>query len=400
MVVEAPAAAAAATGSPMSRPAQSPLQEGASPLLMAAIGGSGSSPHAGDELMDLLFDTPSVVGDEKRLQRILTHFGVSSEAGHVVATRSSPASAVIAAMQHHAGGSSGAVGGAGSSGAGSTHHVAGLLNGSSSDRSPGPPPGVGREPVTNAISVRDAGARSSTVLPGSSAPPPPVSSVPAPPLLVTAQAATSVGHAFAPHIPHMQPVVPGSSPSTGADILARSVLQPPAASSAIGSDHSSTLTVLRAGAEQSTGASSLGETSSAGDSSGKCLGCALADLRRVDTILSTSVDFWTSMELVIDVAVRRKEHSETLLMHASSRRALSKATHSLQDYMAFWQAFHFLCGRYAEALQGADLYAWLNLPEAEELQLLASGGADHSHGGTEQLVALQAPVGMWGRPLQ
>lgn len=93
----------------------------------------------------------------------------------------------------------------------------------------------------------------------------------------------------------------------------------------------------------------------------KCLGCALMELRAVDTILTQAVDFWTSMELVVDVVVRRKEHSETLLRHSTSARMLARATSSLQEYAAFWQAFAVLCGRYAESLSSEtrEMYGWL-----------------------------------------
>ena len=271
---------------------------------------SSTSPHAiGDELMELLFDTPSVVGDDKRLQRILTKLGVSSEAGHVVATRTTPASAVIAAMQQHAGAGS----------------VDAAVTGALLPSAPGiavAPSGLGRDAV------------------------PPHVAVPLGPALPEQH----VARAFGPVSVAPLAISPKAVPSVTTGSLGRAGNDGPVAS-----DEPS----------KGGGVSSIVPLSGIGDG-GKCLGCALADLRRVDLILSSSVGFWTSMELVIDVAVRRKEHSETLLLHASSRRALAKATSSLQDYMAFWQAFHFLCGRFAEALQLADLYAWLTAPEAEE----------------------------------
>lgn len=100
-------------------------------------------------------------------------------------------------------------------------------------------------------------------------------------------------------------------------------------------------------------------------SSHKCLGCALAELRRVDVILTEAIDFWTSMELVTDVVARRKEHSETLLKFSSSSRMIAKATASLKDYAVFWQAFAFLCGTYSDALavHTKEMYAWLLAPE-------------------------------------
>lgn len=277
---------------------------GGSPLMLGhAV--SSTSPHAiGDELMELLFDTPSVVGDDKRLQRILTKLGVSSEAGHVVATRTTPASAVIAAMQQHAGAGS----------------VDTSVTGALLPSAPGiavAPSGLGRDSVPPHVAV--------------------------PPALPEQQ----VARAFGPVSVAPLAISPKALPSVPTGGLGRDG------------------PVVPDELPKGGGASSIVPLSVIGDG-GKCLGCALADLRRVDLILTSSVGFWTSMELVIDVAVRRKEHSETLLLHASSRRALAKATSSLQDYMAFWQAFHFLCGRFAEAIQLADLYAWLTAPEAEE----------------------------------
>ena len=71
----------------------------------------------------------------------------------------------------------------------------------------------------------------------------------------------------------------------------------------------------------------------------------------MDLIFSQAVTFWSSMEFVVDVLLRRKEHSEVLLRTSQSARMIAKATASLADYAAFWQAFALLCGRYAEALQ-------------------------------------------------
>jgi hypothetical protein len=142
-----------------------------------------------------------------------------------------------------------------------------------------------------------------------------------------------------------------------------------------------------------------------------CLGCALADLRQVDLIFSKAVDFWGSMEFVVDVVVRRKEHSETLLRHSTSARMIAKATASLGDYMSFWQAFSLLCGRYADALGspgsgGASggggggggssvdgMYAWLGYSDAqldaEELALEHAAGAVQSQLGPQQQLLLR-----------
>lgn len=330
MASEPPALAARP---PDTTPTSPPLpsrssDSGNSPLLLTRPSPS-PLPHAGDELMEMLFDTPSVVGDDRRLQRILTRLGVSSEAGHVVATRSSPAAAVIAAMQQVAG--TGA-NGSGPSGFASVGGAAGAFVPSA--------PVVGhavpqsREP---AVPTRDTVPALAPAFPATAPP-----AAAAAPQLHLPWAAYGHGPVAGAPAQSISPKTAKAPPEqSGADSMSR------------GGDAGSLVTL----------------TSTLGDG-GKCLGCALADLRRVDVILTSSVDFWTSMELVIDVAVRRKEHSETLLLHASSRRALAKATSSLQDYMAFWQAFHFLCGRYAEALQIADLYGWLSSPEAEE---------EHSH---------------------
>jgi len=93
---------------------------------------------------------------------------------------------------------------------------------------------------------------------------------------------------------------------------------------------------------------------------GTCLGCALEGLRAVDSLLGSAVDFWTSMEVVIDVLVRRKEHSATLL-ESTSARLVAKALASLTDYAFFWRAFAVLAGRYGEAVHGAagPDYSWL-----------------------------------------
>ena len=101
-----------------------------------------------------------------------------------------------------------------------------------------------------------------------------------------------------------------------------------------------------------------------GNRSGACLACALQDLRQVDVILSQAVEFWASMELVIDVVVRRKEHSETLLAYSSSSRMMNKAITSLSEYQAFWQAFTYLCSRYEDSLSAEtrNMYSWLSTP--------------------------------------
>jgi hypothetical protein len=95
----------------------------------------------------------------------------------------------------------------------------------------------------------------------------------------------------------------------------------------------------------------------------KCLGCALDDLMAVDSMLTDAVGFWAHMELVIDLVIRRKELSETLLSATSSSQAMvTKTQATLHDYNTFWQVFKFLCDTYGLALQEqtVPMFAWLN----------------------------------------
>jgi hypothetical protein len=112
-------------------------------------------------------------------------------------------------------------------------------------------------------------------------------------------------------------------------------------------------------------AGSAGTPLSASPPPQKCLGCALDDLMAVDSMLTGAVGFWAHMEIVIDLIVRRKEHSETLLAATVSSQAMvTKTQASLSDYDTFWNVFVFLCDSYGKALleQTEPMFAWLSSP--------------------------------------
>lgn len=103
---------------------------------------------------------------------------------------------------------------------------------------------------------------------------------------------------------------------------------------------------------------------------GACLACALSQLQAVDSILMQAVDFWSSMELVIDAIVSRKVHSEMLFTYSTkSQSSKDKAERTILEYKAFWSAFTLLCGSYANALavETPNMYAWLSAPVAPQI---------------------------------
>jgi hypothetical protein len=103
-----------------------------------------------------------------------------------------------------------------------------------------------------------------------------------------------------------------------------------------------------------------------------CLGCALEDLRRVDSLLTLTVEFWSNMELLIDHLLRRKEASETLLiggvgpLEGSGGPGLSPEFSSLTEYASFWRVLAFLCDKYIQTSTAdvAELFGWLSEPQA------------------------------------
>jgi len=103
---------------------------------------------------------------------------------------------------------------------------------------------------------------------------------------------------------------------------------------------------------------------------GACLGCALAKLAAVDALLLGAVEFWTSMELLIDYVMTRKEAAETHLA-STSVHAARRAVEKFKDFSTFWAAFARLCGQYGEMLDSEDgglggMFAWLSVSAAEE----------------------------------
>jgi hypothetical protein len=96
------------------------------------------------------------------------------------------------------------------------------------------------------------------------------------------------------------------------------------------------------------------------------------------------VGFWAHMEIVIDLIVRRKEHSETLLAATvASQVMVLKTQASLTDYTTFWNVFAFLCDSYGKALmeQTEPMFAWLNTGTIE-------GGAPPPRGAAGGFFAL------------
>ena len=126
-----------------------------------------------------------------------------------------------------------------------------------------------------------------------------------------------------------------------------------------------------------------------------CLGCALEDLRRVDTLLTLAVDFWSNMELLIDHLLRRMESTETMLVGSmglagssgsgsgsgsSSSGAggggggagspptvsavLSPELSSLTEYASFWRVLAYLCEKYVQTSKAdmGELFGWLSEP--------------------------------------
>jgi hypothetical protein len=113
-----------------------------------------------------------------------------------------------------------------------------------------------------------------------------------------------------------------------------------------------------------------------------CLGCALEDLRRVDSLLSLAVDFWSNMELLIDHLLRSKEASETLLIggidveasrsggsgsgSGSGGSSVGPELSSLTEYASFWRVLAYLCEKYIQTSKAdvAELFGWLSEPQA------------------------------------
>ena len=95
-------------------------------------------------------------------------------------------------------------------------------------------------------------------------------------------------------------------------------------------------------------------------------------------MLTDAVGFWAHMEVVIDLIVRRKEHSETLLAATVASQAMvTKTQASLSDYNTFWNVFVFLCDSYGKALleQTEPMFAWLNTLEGAAHQRHQAAGA-------------------------
>eukprot|EP01138_Halocafeteria_seosinensis_P002850 gb/GECG01002911.1/.p1 GENE.gb/GECG01002911.1/~~gb/GECG01002911.1/.p1 ORF type:complete len:1327 (+),score=183.78 gb/GECG01002911.1/:1-3981(+) len=84
---------------------------------------------------------------------------------------------------------------------------------------------------------------------------------------------------------------------------------------------------------------------------GERLQNALEELQSVDDLLSNCVDFWSSMELIVDVVVQRKEHSEVLLKHATTEPMIERAMERMSSYRGFWECFRSLCEKYADTLE-------------------------------------------------
>lgn len=150
----------------------------------------------------------------------------------------------------------------------------------------------------------------------------------------------------------------------------------------------------------------LPSSSSSSSPSHACLSCALAKLQDVDSVLCQAVEFWARLYLVLDVAVRRREHSELLLRHTRNHRTAERALASLSDYHSFWQAFVYLCGRYAEVAAGEATvsYAWLlrAVTAPAPLALTAGPGMGGGGGGMAALAgpnAGAASAAMPSRPL-
>jgi len=92
------------------------------------------------------------------------------------------------------------------------------------------------------------------------------------------------------------------------------------------------------------------------------LGCALEDLRRVDSLLTLAVEFWSNMELVLDHLLRRKEASETLLTGGGDSRGVSPDLSCLTEYVSFWRVFAYLCEKYTQTAKAdaPELFGWLS----------------------------------------
>ena len=88
---------------------------------------------------------------------------------------------------------------------------------------------------------------------------------------------------------------------------------------------------------------------------------ALQELRDVDGLLTDCVDFWSSMEVIVDVVVQKKEHSEVLLKHATTQAMLERAAERMKCYRSFWQRFGQLCDHYADLIHSYPSdYSFLN----------------------------------------
>lgn len=88
----------------------------------------------------------------------------------------------------------------------------------------------------------------------------------------------------------------------------------------------------------------------------------LSQLKSVDALLLRVVGFWSSMELVIDVVVQRKEHTATVLEHATTAAMQGRALQRLSGYKQFWRAMEWLCDGYLEWARTTPVYKFLNGP--------------------------------------
>jgi hypothetical protein len=316
---------------------------------------AGAASHAGDDVLELFLDTPSVVGDEKRLKRLLVNMGLPlppdrPHAGGGAAAGAGPVSAAPSGQQGGASSSAtptmaarahdnlqlvcvdyhrtrSAFGG-GSSGS-TTPSAAAGSGGGGSGGGGGGAPGVA---AGAAVGGRGGDA-----------------------LGPAAYGSLFQHHHHHHHHHHLHHHTQQQAQQAHRDGSGSPEVVAAAAAGGTGGGGGGGVPTPPLGWPASPEAGGAGGSSSGGSGGGgrgarTCLGCALADLRQVDLIFSKAVDFWGSMEFVVDVVVRRKEHSETLLRHSTSARMIAKATASLGDYMSFWQAFSLLCGRYADAL--------------------------------------------------
>lgn len=90
------------------------------------------------------------------------------------------------------------------------------------------------------------------------------------------------------------------------------------------------------------------------------LGSALEELRCIDSNLARALDFWASMDTVVDIISRRRDHTEVLLRHKGPEFN-ETVTSKLEEYGRFWRSLSLVCQQFAGRIlrEAPRMYAFL-----------------------------------------